>query len=299
MHAAPSPRLRFVRALRPGRAGAPLRLTLALAVAGLGGALPGARAADAPAAPKPPTTPLPAFENPLHDAEIGETCLYKVREPGKDDGWVRYFEERVLARRRVDGEERVLVETIETDATGTKEFSVVSDASRWRDGSPTLVLPPNARFLKDREREEVLLVGGPPETHAVRTVRRVVEYPTRHDQPDGPKTQLTIWFSHDVPVLGRAKQFPAVRNGERVVVSWEKRLPADVCAARAEGYRDEEMLAKERERKKKEAEEKEGQKGKEGGKEGDGATPSDPPKEEPKDPPKDGSGDAGGKQQAA
>jgi|GEM_PF-3340965 len=221
-----------------------------------------ALAADAPELPKPPTTPLPAFENPLHDAEVGETCLYKVREPGNDDGWVRYFEERVLARRRLSAgdpelmghAERVLVETIETNAEGTKEFGVINDATRWRDADPKLILPGTATFVAEKQKDELVYLGGTPPTKAVRTTRRVIEYPAMNERPDGAKTQLQIWFSHDVPVLGRAKQFPSVRDGERLAISWDKQLAADVCAKRAERYPDEELLAKQREKKAKEAE---------------------------------------------
>jgi hypothetical protein len=220
-----------------------------------------ALAADAPELPKPPTTPLPAFENPLHDAEVGETCLYKVREPGNDDGWVRYFEERVLARKRLSDADRallghgdrVLVETIETNAEGTKEFGVINDATRWRDADPAFVLPGNAKFVREKQKDEIVYCGGTPPTKAVRATKRVIEYPTMNERPDGPKTQLQIWFSHDVAVLGRAKQFPSVRDGERVALSWDKRLPADVCAKRAERYADEELLAKQREKKEKDA----------------------------------------------
>lgn len=238
-----------------------MRRLLALLVASV--AAPAlALAADAPELPKPPTTPLPAFENPLHDAEVGETCFYKVREPGNDDGWVRYFEERVLARRRLSAEERelmgheerVLVETIETNAEDTKEFGVINDATRWRDADPKLILPGTAKFVAEKQKDEIVYVGGTPPTKAVRTTRRVVEYPAMNERPDGAKTQLQIWFSHDVPVLGRAKQFPSVRDGERIAVSWDKKLAVDVCAKRAERYPDEEVAAKVREKKAKETE---------------------------------------------
>lgn len=216
-------------------------------------------AADAPELPKPPTTPLPTFENPLHDAEVGETCFYKVREPGNDDGWVRYFEERVLARKRLSEAdralmghtERVLVETIETNADNSKEFGVINDATRWRDADPALILPKTARFVADKQKDEVVYVGGPPPTKAVRSTKRVIELPAMHERPDGAKTLLQIWFSHDVPVLGRAKQFPSVRDGERVAISWDRKLPSDVCAKRAEHYADEELIAKVREAKEK------------------------------------------------
>ncbi len=234
----------------------PLALTLALVVAP---AL--AFAADAPELPKPPTTPLPKFDNPLHDAEVGETCFYKVREPGNDDGWVRYFEERVLARKHLSDADkallghgdRVLVETIETNADGTKEFGVINDATRWRDADEALALPGSMKFVKEKQKDELVYCGGTPPTKAVRATRRVIEFPAMAERPDGAKTQLQIWFSHDVPVLGRAKQFPSIRDGERLAISWDKKLPADVCAKRAERYPDEELLAKQREKKEKDA----------------------------------------------
>src|SRR5688572_55037 len=95
------------------------RLALVLGLAVLARA---ATAADSPELPKPPTTPLPKFENPLHDAQVGETCFYRVRDPSAaDDTRTLYYEERVLARHVVKGKERALIETVKTDAKGTKD----------------------------------------------------------------------------------------------------------------------------------------------------------------------------------
>lgn len=212
------------------------RLLAALAVVAL--ALPAlVRAQDALTEPPPtPTTPLPAFDNPLFDAEVGETCLYKVREPGTDDGWMLWFEERVLARTA----KRVLVETIKTDKTGTKDFGVDNTATRWWDVQEGLTIPTGWTHEKAKDKDELLYLGGPPPTHAVRTTKRHIEGPADPSKPDGVKLRIQTWFSHDVPVRGIAKRFPAQREGERVAVSWSKRLPPQECAKRAERYPDDE-----------------------------------------------------------
>lgn len=198
------------------------------------------RAQDGPGEPPPtPTTPLPKFDNPLFDAEVGETCLYKVREPGTDDGWVLWFEERVLARTA----KRVLVETVKTDKTGTKDFGVDNTATRWWDVQEGLTIPPGWTHEKSKDKDELLYLGGPPPTHAVRTTKRHIEGPTDPSKPDGLKTRIQTWFSHDVAVRGIAKRFPAQRDGERVAVAWSKRLPAEECARRAERYPDLEAKA--------------------------------------------------------
>jgi hypothetical protein len=213
-----------------------MRRTPLLALA-LAAAIPGAVfAADAPSAeaPKPPTTTLPTFANPLHDAEIGETCLFKVHELGNDDGWVLYFEERVLARKK----DRVLVETMKTDATGTKDFGIDAPSTGWRDAPETIPLPPGWHFLDAKAKDEVVLLGGPPPTKAVRARHCFIEYPAVPEKPDGAKLVRQVWYSHDIPVNGRAKQFPSIRDGERVAIAWDKKLSPEECARRAERFPD-------------------------------------------------------------
>src|SRR6187397_1658501 len=99
-------------------------------------------------APKPPTTPLPTFENPLYDAKVGETLLYRVRElEGK---WTRYYEERVLARDK----DMVLVETLLTDETGTKDWGRDADARNtgWRKTTPDMKLGTVQKWVADRQK---------------------------------------------------------------------------------------------------------------------------------------------------
>jgi hypothetical protein len=196
-----------------------------------------ARAADAPKGdlPAPPTTALPAFENPLHDAQPGETLRYRVREVENKDGWVRYFEERVLARTGEGDKTEVLIETVETDATGQKVYSVDNLRTGWVPAGPKLPMPPGATWLTDREKEEVLYVGDPP-THAVRCVRRFREMPVNPGKPEAEKQVTQLWYSHDVAVTGVVKRFPAQGNGERFAISWDRRIPADECAERAKRY---------------------------------------------------------------
>lgn len=197
-----------------------------------------ARAADAPAKPelpKPPTTPLPKFENPLHDCEVGETCFYAVHELEKKDGWVRWFEERVLARTAT----RALVETIETDETDTKEFGIDGASSGWRPIPAEFPTPPGHAWFRDKAKDEVIYVGDPP-TVAVRATHRWLEEPVTPGNVDGPKRMRQIWYSHDVAATGRVKMFPAQRGGERLAISWSKKLPMAECAKRAGRYRDEE-----------------------------------------------------------
>jgi hypothetical protein len=74
--------------------------------------------------PKPPDTPLPSFENPLHDAKVGETLFYSVTDHAEGRA-TRYYEERVLAV----GKEKTLVETVETNAQNSKVFSVLASRS--------------------------------------------------------------------------------------------------------------------------------------------------------------------------
>ena len=62
-----------------------MRVPSLLAALALAGALP-AFAKDEVPLPEPPTTPLPAFENPLHDAKIGETLRYRVSATTRPSG---------------------------------------------------------------------------------------------------------------------------------------------------------------------------------------------------------------------
>lgn len=214
-----------------------LRLLPLAAVAALLVPVLAARAADAPKGdlPAPPTTALPAFENPLHDAQPGETLRYRVREIEKKDGWVRYFEERVLARSGEGEKVEILLETVETDASGEKVFSVDNQRTGWLPAGPKFPMPPGALWLADKTKDEVLFIGDPP-TKAVRCVRRHRQMPVNPDKPDGEKQVTQLWYSHDVPGTGVVKRFPAQGNGERYLISWDKRLPADACAERAKRY---------------------------------------------------------------
>jgi hypothetical protein len=211
----------------------------ALVVAALALLLPSvaARAADAPGAdmPKPPSTTLPAFENPLHDAQPGESLRYKVRQIDTDEGWVRYFEERVLARSGEGEKVEVLIETVETDAAGEKVFSVDNQRTGWVPAGPKLPMPKAAVWLEDKTKDEVLYVGSPP-TAAVRCVRRHRQMPVNPTKPEGEKEVTQLWYSHDVPVTGVVKRFPAQGGGERYAIAWDKRLPAETCTERAKRY---------------------------------------------------------------
>jgi hypothetical protein len=207
-----------------------MRLSPALALL----VLPAAVAlADEPPkdAPKPPTTPLPSFENPLYDAKAGETLLYRVRDlEGK---WTRYYEERVLAR---DGED-VLIETILTDEKGQKDWGRDPDGRNtgWRKVEKEMKLGPTQRWVKERERDEVLTIGEPPRA-AVRCKRRVIDEPADFTRPEGKRRPREVWYSHDVPATGRVRMFPAQQEGERMLLSWDKVLPAEYCAKRAATY---------------------------------------------------------------
>jgi hypothetical protein len=179
-------------------------------------------------APKPPTTPLPTFANPLWDAKPGETLFYRVRElEGK---WTRYYEERVLARNG----NMVLLETILTDETGTKDWGRDPDHRNtgWREVTEDMKLGTTQKWVTERQKDEVLLIGDPPRA-AVRCTRRVIDEPADPSLPEGRRRPREIWYSHDVPCSGRAKMFPAQQEGERLIISWDKRLPADVCEKRA------------------------------------------------------------------
>ncbi len=180
--------------------------------------------------PKPPTTPLPDFENPLFDAQVGETLLYRVRE--LSGAWTRWFEERVLARTDKD----ILIETVETDSTGAKTFMVDPDPRNtgWRPLSKDMKVGSTQAWVKERQKDDVVYVGEPP-TKAVRATRRVIEEPDP-EKPNGGKRQREIWYSHDVPATGRVKMFPAQQGGERMALSWDKRLTAEECKKRAERY---------------------------------------------------------------
>ena len=204
-----------------------------------------ARAGDAPPAelPKPPTTPLPKFENPLHDCEVGETMSYRVKQLDKEDGWVRYFEERVLARTK----DEALIETIETNAAGTSVFAVDTDARNtgWRPADESLAIKADSpqKWLTDKQKDEVLYLGTPP-TRAIRAVHRFLQEPESFSRPDGPKQVRQVWFSHDIPCTGKAKMFPAQGGGERQVISWTKRLTPEECAKLAAKYPHPEPEAK-------------------------------------------------------
>jgi len=207
-------------------------LALCLSFAALAAAVPVlVRAGDAPAEPpKPPTTPLPKFQNPLFDAEVGETCFFSVRMPDEKEP-NRYYEERVLARRA----KHVLVEVVVANAQG-KLFSVDGAQSGWRavsDEDLSFPADSHMQFLKDKEKEEVLVLGDPP-SKAVRTVHRFIQYPDDPSKPDGATKIGEIWYSHDVPVTGWAKRTPTMFNprkeGERVSISWSKRLTPEECA---------------------------------------------------------------------
>ena len=190
-----------------------------------------ARAEDPPKdLPKPPTTPLPDFDNPLWDAKVGETLLYRVRP--LDGSWTRWFEERVLARDATD----VLIETVETNAEGTKTFAADRDPrnSGWRPLSKEMKLGPQQSWRTERQKDEIVYVGDPV-AKAVRATHRVIEEDDPEKAP-GVKRQREIWYSHDAPCTGRVKMFPAQRGGERLAFSWDKVLPADECANRAALY---------------------------------------------------------------
>ena len=196
-----------------------------------------ARAADAPGAdmPKPPKTPIPAFENPFHDAQPGESLRYKVSQIDKEEGWVRYFEERILARTGEGDKVEVLLETVETDATGEKIWSVDNQRTGWIPAGPKIPLPPAGAWLADKTKDEVLFIGNPP-TAAVRCVRRHRQMPVNPTKPDGEKEVTQLWYSHDVPGTGVVKRFPAQGGGERYAIAWDKRIPAETCAERAKRY---------------------------------------------------------------
>src|SRR5262249_2183304 len=156
-------------------------------------------------------------------------------EPGDtkaNEGRWLYFEERVLAKT----EKRILVETRKTDASGAKDWGIDNPSTGWRDRTETLVsptapLPTGWRLLEDKRKEEIGDLGLPGEkpTKAVRAIHRQLEYPEFQEHPDGHKKIRHVWYSHDVPVLGRAKQFPAQGQGERIALSWDKKLTAAEC----------------------------------------------------------------------
>jgi hypothetical protein len=197
--------------------------------------------------PPPPTTPLPTFENPLHDAKPGETLRYRVMELESQD--LRYYEERVLARK----DDRVLLETVETDETGTKVFSIDPQRSGWRAAPASFKLPDDQSWKKEKQKEVLVGVGpvGKPPTKSVRCTLRYLDEPEIPSDPKGRRRERRIWYSHDVPCSGKAKEWPAQNEGERLVISWDRVLSPEECAERAKKYRDRE----EEERKKKEEEE--------------------------------------------
>ncbi len=189
--------------------------------------------AKAPAeAPKPPTTPEPEFDNPLADAKVGETLFYSVRDlEGKRP--ITYYEERVLALTK----DKALIETIETDATDTKLYRVDNGSltTGWRSRAKELKMGDAQKWLPERTKSEILFIGDPP-TKAIRTKHRYLDEPKDFTVPTGPRRTREIWFSHDVPCTGRAKMYPAQKDGERMVISWSKVLSADECAERAGRY---------------------------------------------------------------
>lgn len=175
--------------------------------------------------PKPPTTPEPAFENPAFDAKIGETLFYSVRDlEGKRP--MRYFEERVLALTK----DKILIETVETDATNTKFYSV-EKSTGWKPRTEKLQGNEHQKWIQEKAKAEILYLGEPP-TKAIRTMHRFLDEPADFTLLEGPRRVRQIWYSHDIPASGRAKMFPALRDGERMVISWDRMLPADECEAR-------------------------------------------------------------------
>lgn len=205
-----------------------LGVLLGSTVAGLG-----ARAGDPVVAepPKPPTTPLPAFENPTHDCTVGETLRYAVRD--LEGRWTRWFEERVLAKaKKADGSDWALLETVETDATGEKVFSIDTDNTGWRPTPEKFILPSTCKWLVEKQKEGVLYIGEPA-TKAVRVTHRFLEEPKSPSAPAMGTRVRQIWYSHDVPATGRVKMFPAQQGGERMAISWDRRLSADECTERS------------------------------------------------------------------
>jgi hypothetical protein len=222
---------------------------------------------EAPPPPPPPTTPLPTFENPLHDAKVGETLRYRVidAENLEKPSWTRYFEERVLAKKA----EQVLLETVETNEAGDKIFSIDPQRSGWRPAPATFKLGDHQKWKKEKERQEVVVVGQ-AQKRSVRCTHRVLDEPESFANPEGRRRERRIWYSHDVPCSGRVKEWPAQNEGERLAISWDKTLSATECAERAKKYKDpedEEKKKKEEEERKKK--EEEGEK-----KEPDGGSPS-------------------------
>lgn len=199
---------------------------VALAAAAVPAAL---RAEDPPPnAPKPPDTPLPKFENPLSDAEVGETCLYLVKDLS-GGGHTSYFEETVLAR----SGEFVLVETIRTDEKGAKNFGLDAAGSRWWAAPPDFKDNEIQKWKPELKRDEILYVGPEGALKAVRCTRRGIDEPVDLSSKDGPRRVRQIWHSHDVKARGIAKMFPAQGGGERRAISWDKKVPLEECAKRA------------------------------------------------------------------
>ncbi len=212
------------------------RATVACACALLAGSAALLARADEPPAemPKPPTTPLPTFENPLHDCAVGETLRYVVREIGvTKPRWTRHFEERVIARTK----DKALVETVEMDEGWTKVFSVDTGRSGWRPIPQTPVLGDTQRWLAEKEKDEVLYVGDPP-TRAVRCRHRYLEEFESPGDSSGAKRVRQMWMSHDVPCTGKVKEFPTpgILDGERMAVSWDRTMTAEECAERAKRF---------------------------------------------------------------
>ena len=210
-----------------------------LALVALGFALP-VRAEDPPPnAPKPPDTPLPAFENPASDCQVGETCLYVVRDPADTEGRrLKYYEERVLARTAT----KALIETILTDAKGEKRYQVLGEVSGWTEVPKEFPAEqgPGQVWKKEMQADEIVYVGAEGALRAVRCTMRALEEPVIQGDKEGKKRIRKIWFSHDVAARGVAKmipnRFPQGTEAERRAISWTKKLSPEECAKAAGKY---------------------------------------------------------------
>lgn len=214
-----------------------MRVSPFVAVLVLAGALPAIAKDEAPL-PEPPTTPLPAFENPLHDAKVGETLRYRVTDQA-GSGATRFYEERVLARKE-NG--RVLVETVETNETGDKVWSVDPSRSGWRPAPAAFRLPADNEWKTSKQKDVIVYVGEPVPKVAVRATLRVLDEPVMASEPKGRRRERKIWYSHDVPVTGKVQEFPFAGgdSAERKAVAWDKVLSPTECQERAKRYRDKE-----------------------------------------------------------
>jgi hypothetical protein len=182
-----------------------------------------------PNAPKPPDTPLPKLMNPVGDAEVGETCLYSVKD--LQGTRASYFEETILVRQG----EWVLIETKRTDEKGVKDFGLDAGGSGWRPAGEFKDTELQ-KWKPDMVKDEVLYLGREGAIKAVRCTRRAIDEPDNMTSPEGPRHVRQIWYSHDVKGRGIAKMFPAQGGGERRAISWDKKVPADECKKRAEKH---------------------------------------------------------------